>query len=90
MNSLANKRSQLLTQLNENEMVKKVQPTRLYYGTQLFKQELDIVEEDANVYKMIGPVLIKQDKSEAQSNVGKRIEFINTELYVRRYECQKY
>ena len=31
---------------------------------------------------MIGPVLIKQERNEAQSNVGKRIDFINSELYV--------
>lgn len=46
--------------------------------------ELDMVEEDANVYKLIGPALIKQDVTEAKANVDKRIEYITTEL--NRYE----
>eukprot|EP00793_Prasinoderma_coloniale_P004268 PRCOL_00000028-RA len=57
------------SQLTENEMVRK---------------ELDMVEEDANVYKLIGPALIKQDVTEAKANVDKRIEYITTEL--NRYE----
>lgn len=43
-----------------------------------------MVEEDANVYKLIGPALIKQDVTEAKANVDKRIEYITTEL--NRYE----
>jgi prefoldin beta subunit len=31
------------------------------------------------VYKLIGPVLIKQDLVEAKSNVEKRLEFIQNE-----------
>ena len=41
-------------------------------------QELERLEDDANVYKLIGPVLIKQDLVEAKSNVEKRLEFIRT------------
>ena len=43
-------------------------------------QELDLANEDAKVYKLIGPTLIKQDPVEAKSNVNKRLEFINGEL----------
>jgi prefoldin beta subunit len=39
-------------------------------------QELKLLAEDANVYKMIGPVLVRQDTMEARSNVSKRLEFI--------------
>ncbi|KAG4163083.1 hypothetical protein ERO13_D01G149300v2, partial [Gossypium hirsutum] len=46
-------------QLGENELVLK---------------ELDLLNEDANVYKSIGPVLVKQDLAEANANVRKRIE----------------
>jgi prefoldin beta subunit len=42
-------------------------------------QELEKLEDDANVFKLIGPVLIKQDLVEAKSNVGKRLEFISNE-----------
>ena len=45
-------------------------------------QELDLLEDDANVYKLIGPVLVKQDLAEANANVRKRIEYISAELYV--------
>ena len=45
-------------------------------------QELDLLNEDANVYKLIGPVLVKQDLAEANANVRKRIEYISAELYV--------
>lgn len=45
-------------------------------------QELDLLNEDANVYKLIGPVLVKQDLAEANANVRKRIDYISAELYV--------
>ena len=38
------------------------------------------MNEDANVYKLIGPVLVKQDMAEANANVKKRIEYISAEL----------
>lgn len=43
-------------------------------------QELGLVDDDANVYKLIGPVLVKQDSVEAKTNVEKRLEFIGSEL----------
>ena len=35
---------------------------------------------DADVYKLVGPVLAKQDVSESNVNVEKRIEFIAKEI----------
>lgn len=58
-------RKQYAIQLGENELVIK---------------ELDLLKEDANVYKLIGPVLVKQDLAEARANVKKRIEYISAEL----------
>uniref|UniRef100_A0A1J3DLX7 Prefoldin subunit 6 n=1 Tax=Noccaea caerulescens TaxID=107243 RepID=A0A1J3DLX7_NOCCA len=58
-------RKKYTIQLGENELVLK---------------ELDLLEEDANVYKLIGPVLVKQDLAEANANVRKRIEYISAEL----------
>ena len=43
-------------------------------------QELDLLEGDAKVYKMMGPALIQQDISEAKQTVGKRIEYIGGEM----------
>ena len=34
------------------------------------------------VYKMIGPVLVKQEQAEATANVAKRLEFIRSEMCV--------
>eukprot|EP00123_Amoebidium_parasiticum_P019424 comp25258_c0_seq1/m.46981 comp25258_c0_seq1/g.46981 ORF comp25258_c0_seq1/g.46981 comp25258_c0_seq1/m.46981 type:complete len:121 (-) comp25258_c0_seq1:387-749(-) len=58
-------RTQLESQLKENEIV---------------KEELGLLEDDATVYKLIGPVLVKQELPDAQQNVGKRIEFISKEI----------
>jgi len=63
--TLENSRAQYLTQQNENQLV---------------LSELELVEPEADVYKLIGPALMKQQKSEAVSNVKKRLEFINSEL----------
>jgi prefoldin beta subunit len=52
----------------------------LFFIVFLFIQELDLLREDANVYKLIGPVLVKQDLAEANANVRKRIEYISAEL----------
>ncbi|KAH7720183.1 prefoldin beta damian containing protein [Aphelenchoides avenae] len=60
-----NNRQQLDAQLAENNMV---------------KEEMERLEPDANVYKLIGPVLVKQDLEEAKLNVNKRIEYISTEI----------
>lgn len=43
-------------------------------------QELELLEDDANVFKLIGPVLVKQDLAEAKANVNKRLEYITAEL----------
>lgn len=43
-------------------------------------QELDLLEEDAQVYKLVGPVLLSVELEDSKQNVGKRLEFIETEL----------
>lgn len=42
---------------------------------------------DAEVFKLVGPVLLKQEKSEALGNVNKRIDFINNEMYYYLFSC---
>ena len=37
-------------------------------------------DEDAAVYKLVGPVLAKQDLADCKNNVQKRIEFIDKEI----------
>lgn len=43
-------------------------------------QEFNLMATDADVYKLVGPVLAKQDVSESKVNVEKRIEFIAKEI----------
>lgn len=45
-----------------------------------FFQELDLLKDDGEVYKLIGPVLVKQDLTEAKHNVAKRMDYIKGEL----------
>lgn len=45
-----------------------------------FLQELDQLEEGANVFKLVGPVLIPQELDEAKGTVETRIEYISKEL----------
>ncbi|RHZ81469.1 hypothetical protein Glove_120g66 [Diversispora epigaea] len=64
-------RQKLDSQLQENELVEK---------------EFKLLNDDSNIYKLIGPVLVKQDKSEATLNVSKRLEYIKSEI--KRVEAQ--
>ncbi|XP_038221731.1 prefoldin subunit 6 [Zerene cesonia] len=58
-------KQQLDSQLNENKAV---------------KEELILLKKDSEVYKLIGPVLVKQDLEEARQNVAKRMEYISKEI----------
>lgn len=58
-------RQQLMQQSSENEMV---------------LEELNRLDESSNVFKLIGPALIKQDPVEAKANVTKRLDYIKGEL----------
>ncbi|XP_073417463.1 prefoldin subunit 6 isoform X2 [Dendrobates tinctorius] len=62
-------RQKLEVQLTENNIV---------------KDELALLDDSNTVYKLIGPVLVKQDLEEAKSTVDKRLQYINGEI--KRYE----
>ncbi|KZT00908.1 prefoldin subunit 6 [Laetiporus sulphureus 93-53] len=64
-------RQRLEAQLSENELVKK---------------EFAQLTESNTVYKLIGPILVKQEQAEAKSNVETRLEFIRGEI--KRIEAQ--
>lgn len=38
------------------------------------------MKDDANIYKLVGPVLLKQEKTEAVMAVDGRLEFIENEM----------
>mmetsp|Transcript_13581 Transcript_13581/g.27799 ORF Transcript_13581/g.27799 Transcript_13581/m.27799 type:complete len:131 (-) Transcript_13581:1785-2177(-) len=65
LNRAVESRSNLGAQLTENEMVGK---------------ELKLLGDDARVFKLVGPVLIRQEVEEARGNVAKRVDFIKSEL----------
>merc|ERR1711917_13964 len=48
--------------------------------TKVVLTELELLKEDAIVYKLLGPVLVKQDKGEAVSNVKQRSDYMESEL----------
>lgn len=43
-------------------------------------QEFAKLESSNAVYKLIGPVLVKQDQAEAKTNVNTRLDFIKGEM----------
>lgn len=49
-------------------------------GVNILVQEFDLLNDDANIYKQIGPVLLKQDKTEAVMAVNGRLDFIEKEM----------
>ncbi|XP_063215803.1 prefoldin subunit 6 [Bacillus rossius redtenbacheri] len=62
---MVTQRQRLDGQLNENTGV---------------KQELELMKSGGEVYKLIGPVLVKQELEEAKQNVAKRMDYIKSEL----------
>jgi prefoldin beta subunit len=66
-------KTQLESQIQENEMVKKVAFSWVYW------KEFDLLAKDSQIFKLIGPVLVQQDRQEAVTNVEKRLEYIRNE-----------
>ncbi|KAJ6926937.1 prefoldin subunit 6 [Populus alba x Populus x berolinensis] len=75
----ANELSKFQKDIAKNHQVRKKYTIQLGEN-ELVLKELDLLNEGANVYKLIGPVLVKQDLAEANANVSKRIEYISAEL----------
>ncbi|KAK1804079.1 hypothetical protein P4O66_020126 [Electrophorus voltai] len=65
VNKSMSARQKLEAQLTENNIV---------------KEELDLLDSQNTVYKLIGPVLVKQELDEAKATVTKRLEYINGEI----------
>ena len=61
----AGAQQQFTSQKHENDMVLK---------------ELEALEPDDAVFKLMGPALVKQEPDDARGNVRKRLEFIEAEL----------
>jgi prefoldin beta subunit len=63
--ALVGPRGQYSAQLEENKAV---------------EREFKKLDDDAVIWKQIGPALVKQDPSEAKANVANRIKYIQGEL----------
>lgn len=68
-------RQKLNSQLQENKLVQK---------------EFSTLENEAVIYKLTGPILVKQEKSEAILNVKKRLEYIETEIEQLEIQIKKH
>ncbi|KAH8899961.1 Prefoldin [Thozetella sp. PMI_491] len=44
------------------------------------QKEFGKLKDDETIYKLVGPVLLKQDQVEAESTVKGRLEFIDSEI----------
>lgn len=44
------------------------------------KKEFDKLKDEETIYKLVGPVLLKQDKVEVEGTVNGRLEFIGKEM----------
>lgn len=67
LDGLVDARQKLESQQQENKSV---------------QTEFNSLDDDANIFKLIGPALMKQDKTEALMAVNGRLEFIEKEMYV--------
>ncbi|XP_075482241.1 prefoldin subunit 6-like isoform X4 [Primulina tabacum] len=78
----ANDLNKIQKDISKNHQIRKKYTIQLGEN-ELVLKELDLLTAEANVYKLIGPVLVKQDLAEANANVRKRIEYISAELYLK-------
>mmetsp|Transcript_93625 Transcript_93625/g.140442 ORF Transcript_93625/g.140442 Transcript_93625/m.140442 type:complete len:121 (-) Transcript_93625:22-384(-) len=65
LETLIQGKQQYLTQKHENDMV---------------LQELKLLGDDAQVFKLVGPAMVKKDTKESITNVQTRLDLINREL----------
>lgn len=78
MTTLESSIQQLNVTISENTTVKKVG----VFVASFRKQELESMKEGQKVYKLVGPVLIRVDISEAMSNVDNRLKLLQRQSYV--------
>jgi len=68
----------------ETDMAKSLEAKRSYmenlHENEIAMAEFELLEDDANVFKMIGPVLVKQDLEEAKQTVKGRLDYVKAEI----------
>jgi chaperonin cofactor prefoldin len=86
-------RQKLEAQLTENNIVKEVRMGRggggrggtllgtiISFTASSPSQELALLDGSNVVFKLLGPVLVKQELGEARATVGKRLDYITAEM----------
>ncbi|KAJ1606701.1 putative prefoldin-related protein [Cryptosporidium canis] len=63
-------------QINERRRILAAQESE----NQMVNKELDLLESDAVIYKLIGSVMVKQSLDDAKGTVSKRLEYIAGEI----------
>ena len=61
-------------------MINKEQLTAKWNENELVHWELELLEPESNVYKLVGPIMAKQDLTESKGNVKERIKFLDGEM----------
>jgi prefoldin beta subunit len=74
------KKYQTIEKERENIIVKRQQLEAQLTENNLVKTEMDLLEPGTNIFKLVGPTLIKQDLDESKNTVNKRLEYINDEI----------
>ena len=46
-------------------------------------EEFKLLKEESQIYKLVGSVLVKQERAEASSTVSKRLEYIKNEMQAK-------
>ena len=68
----------------ETDMAKSLEAKRScmenLHENEIAMAEFELLEDDANVFKMIGPVLVKQDLAEAKETVKGRLDYVKAEI----------
>ncbi len=75
----------LQTDLNQAIRAKTLLDSQLQEN-QAVEKEFELLKDDNHIFKLIGPVLVTQEKDEAVTNIKKRIEYIQNES--KRLEVQ--
>eukprot|EP01053_Blabericola_migrator_P010913 Blabericola_migrator_1__10912@NODE_62_length_15736_cov_138_574510_g56_i0_p9_GENE_NODE_62_length_15736_cov_138_574510_g56_i0NODE_62_length_15736_cov_138_574510_g56_i0_p9_ORF_typecomplete_len125_score25_33Prefoldin_2/PF01920_20/7_9e16TLE_N/PF03920_15/2_8e02TLE_N/PF03920_15/0_086XhlA/PF10779_9/5_7e02XhlA/PF10779_9/0_071SHE3/PF17078_5/0_14SRA1/PF07304_11/7_3e02SRA1/PF07304_11/0_5Vps5/PF09325_10/0_37DUF4404/PF14357_6/7_3e02DUF4404/PF14357_6/0_31HAUSaugmin3/PF14932_6/0_25HAUSaugmin3/PF14932_6/29AAA_13 len=71
---------QQLSEFLNTQLTSKAKLAAQETENQVVLDELIALEEDAIVYKSVGPVLLKENKDTAKDNVEKRLKYIRDEL----------
>uniref|UniRef100_A0A914R499 Prefoldin subunit 6 n=1 Tax=Panagrolaimus davidi TaxID=227884 RepID=A0A914R499_9BILA len=74
------KKYQTIEKERENIVVNRQQLEAQLTQNNLVKTEMDLLEPGTNIFKLVGPTLIKQYLDESKNTVNKRLEYINDDI----------